>query len=114
MREILRVAAACGVKRIVFQSSQAVVTRPESPSHAPLHGIEDLVRRAGLTAAVAGGLGGVLVAGWAGLVALVVAALSFIGARRMMLRRLGGCTGDTAGALLELLEMAVLVGWALS
>ncbi|MGA4726964.1 NAD(P)H-binding protein [Micromonospora taraxaci] len=48
MREILRVAVACGVKRIVLQSSQAVVTRPESPSHAPLHAIEDLVRRSGL------------------------------------------------------------------
>jgi adenosylcobinamide-GDP ribazoletransferase len=56
----------------------------------------------------------VLVAGWAGLGALVVAALGFIGLRRIMLRRLGGCTGDTAGALLELLEMAVLVAWALS
>jgi len=30
-----------------------------------------------------------------------------------MLRRLGGTTGDTAGALLELLELAVLVSWAL-
>ena len=29
------------------------------------------------------------------------------------LRRLGGTTGDTAGALLELLEVAVLVGVAL-
>ena len=56
----------------------------------------------------------ILALGGSALVALIVAALSFIGARRMMLRRLGGCTGDTAGALLELLEMAVLVGWALS
>ncbi|MDG4808736.1 NAD(P)H-binding protein [Micromonospora sp. WMMD1120] len=47
VREILRVAAAGGVKRIVLQSSQAVATRPESPSHAPLHAIEDLVRRSG-------------------------------------------------------------------
>jgi adenosylcobinamide-GDP ribazoletransferase len=30
-----------------------------------------------------------------------------------MMRRLAGTTGDTAGALLELLEMAVLVGLAL-
>ncbi|WFF03758.1 NAD(P)H-binding protein [Micromonospora sp. WMMD964] len=48
MREILRVAAAGGVKRIVLQSSQAVVTRPDSPSHAPLRAIEDLVRRSNL------------------------------------------------------------------
>jgi adenosylcobinamide-GDP ribazoletransferase len=30
-----------------------------------------------------------------------------------MMRRLGGTTGDTAGALLELLEVLVLVGLAL-
>ncbi|CDF95037.1 MULTISPECIES: adenosylcobinamide-GDP ribazoletransferase [unclassified Pseudomonas] len=58
-------------------------------------------------------LGCVLVAGWAGVSALIIATVVFIGLRQMMLRRLGGCTGDTAGALLELLEMAVLVGIAL-
>ncbi|MFE9874299.1 NAD(P)H-binding protein [Micromonospora sp. NPDC005686] len=46
--EILRAATAGGVKRIVLQSSQAVGTRPGAPSHAPLHAIEDLVRRSGL------------------------------------------------------------------
>jgi uncharacterized protein YbjT (DUF2867 family) len=48
MPDILRVAATGGVKRIVLQSSQAVGTRPEAASHAPLHAIEDLVRRSGL------------------------------------------------------------------
>nr|BFE60972.1 hypothetical protein GCM10020063_054980 [Dactylosporangium thailandense] len=48
MPEVLRVAAAAGVKRIVLQSSQAVGTRPGAASHAPLHAIEDLVRRSGL------------------------------------------------------------------
>lgn len=48
MPEILRVATAAGVKRIVLQSSQAVGTRPEAASHAPPHAIEDLVRRSGL------------------------------------------------------------------
>ncbi|MFF7710450.1 adenosylcobinamide-GDP ribazoletransferase [Pseudomonas sp. NPDC007930] len=33
--------------------------------------------------------------------------------RWQMLRRLGGCTGDTAGALLELTELALLLGGAL-
>jgi adenosylcobinamide-GDP ribazoletransferase len=75
---------------------------------------DHLPRRAGWQVLLAVALGSVLVAGGAGLGALMAAALSFIGLRRMMLRRLGGCTGDTAGALLELLEMAVLVGWALS
>ncbi|GAA4468371.1 hypothetical protein GCM10023170_082250 [Phytohabitans houttuyneae] len=48
MPEILRVTAAADVKRIVLQSSQAVGTRPGAVSHAPLHAIEDLVRRSGL------------------------------------------------------------------
>lgn len=46
--EILRVAAAAGVKRIVVQSSQAAGTRPDAPSHAPLRAIEGLVRGSGL------------------------------------------------------------------
>ena len=33
--------------------------------------------------------------------------------RRMMIARLGGTTGDTAGALLELMETAVLILWVL-
>ncbi|MCQ2047583.1 cobalamin synthase [Stutzerimonas stutzeri] len=48
-----------------------------------------------------------------GLVALSLAAVTFMLARRAMLRRLGGTTGDTAGALLELVECTVLVGLAL-
>ncbi|WP_434656359.1 adenosylcobinamide-GDP ribazoletransferase [Pseudomonas sp. R3-56] len=75
---------------------------------------DHLPRRVGWQVLCAVALASGLVAGWAGLVALLVAALGFIGLRRIMLRRLGGCTGDTAGALLELLEMAVLVAWALS
>lgn len=48
--------------------------------------------------------------GWLALaVALLVGAL----VRRAMYRRLGGTTGDTAGALLELVECAVLVALAL-
>ncbi|GIF07212.1 NAD(P)H-binding protein [Actinoplanes siamensis] len=46
--EILNAAAAAGVKRIVLQSSQAVGTRPGAASHAPLHAIEDQVRRSSL------------------------------------------------------------------
>ncbi|WP_339504403.1 adenosylcobinamide-GDP ribazoletransferase [Pseudomonas sp. RL_105y_Pfl2_101] len=70
---------------------------------------DHLPRRAGWWVLSACALGCLLLLGWAGLWMLVVAALVFIGLRRMMLRRLQGCTGDTAGALLELLEVAVLV-----
>ncbi|MFL7962323.1 adenosylcobinamide-GDP ribazoletransferase [Pseudomonas kielensis] len=74
---------------------------------------DHLPRRSGWQVLSACALGCLLLLGWAGLWSLVVATLVFIGLRRMMLRRLQGCTGDTAGALLELLETAVLVALAL-
>ncbi|WP_057916982.1 adenosylcobinamide-GDP ribazoletransferase [Lysobacter antibioticus] len=54
------------------------------------------------------------VGGWRGAVALAVAALVFACWRRICLRRLQGMTGDTCGALTELIEAAVLVALALS
>ncbi len=50
---------------------------------------------------------------WAGLWMLFVAAAVFYWLRHVMLRRLGGTTGDTAGALLELLELAALLALVL-
>ncbi|UVL79756.1 adenosylcobinamide-GDP ribazoletransferase [Pseudomonas putida] len=47
--------------------------------------------------------------GWVVVPALAV----FAWLRHLMCRRLGGTTGDTAGALLELLELAVILGLAL-
>lgn len=47
--------------------------------------------------------------GWA---SLIIGIATFAAARAAMMRRLGGTTGDTAGALLEILEMVVLVVWA--
>lgn len=55
-----------------------------------------------------------LLAGWPGLLAVAVAALTFVLVRRALLQRIGGTTGDTAGALLELVECAVLVVLALA
>ncbi|RKR93116.1 uncharacterized protein YbjT (DUF2867 family) [Micromonospora pisi] len=46
--DILDVAKAGGVERIVLLSSQAAGTRPLSVSHAPLRGIEDAVQRSGM------------------------------------------------------------------
>ncbi|MCD9117079.1 adenosylcobinamide-GDP ribazoletransferase [Pseudomonas bijieensis] len=74
---------------------------------------DHLPRRSGWQVLSACALACLLLLGWAGLWALGVATLVFVGLRRMMLRRLQGCTGDTAGALLELLETAVLVALAL-
>jgi adenosylcobinamide-GDP ribazoletransferase len=56
----------------------------------------------------------VVIAGLSGVLAVVLAVLVFVWLRQVMLRRLGGTTGDTAGALLEILEVAVLVGLAIS
>lgn len=74
---------------------------------------QHLPRGAAKGVLVATAVGCVLVAGWSAVVALAVALVVFAGLRTVMLKRLGGTTGDTAGALLELLEVAVLVGLAL-
>ena len=52
---------------------------------------------------------------WSGpQLALATALLLFVWLRRALLSRLGGTTGDTAGALVELAECAVLLALALS
>ncbi|MBV7568793.1 adenosylcobinamide-GDP ribazoletransferase [Pseudomonas sp. PDM27] len=74
---------------------------------------DHLPRVAGRWVLAVSALACVLIAGLSGVVAVVLAVLGFAWLRRVMLRRLGGTTGDTAGAMLELLEVAVLVGLAL-
>ena len=74
---------------------------------------DHLPRKSGWWVLGLSALGCVVLAGHAGLWALGLAALGFVWLRRVMMRRLGGTTGDTAGALLELLEVLVLVGLAL-
>jgi len=54
-----------------------------------------------------------LLLGWSAMLALGAAALAFWLLRRAFVARLGGTTGDTAGALLELGECAVLLALAL-
>ncbi|EHK72110.1 hypothetical protein PPL19_04205 [Pseudomonas psychrotolerans L19] len=49
-----------------------------------------------------------------GLTALLVTAGIALLVRRALRRRLGGTTGDTAGALLEIVEAGVLVALALT
>jgi adenosylcobinamide-GDP ribazoletransferase len=74
---------------------------------------DHLPRSAGKQVLAVSALACVLIAGVGGVMALVVAVAAFVWLRQLMLRRLGGTTGDTAGALLELLEVAMLVGLAL-
>ncbi|SDU53271.1 adenosylcobinamide-GDP ribazoletransferase [Pseudomonas mandelii] len=74
---------------------------------------DHLPRLAGKRVLAVSALACVLIAGFSGAWALVLAGGMFVWLRQVILRRLGGTTGDTAGAMLELLEMVVLVGWAL-
>ena len=74
---------------------------------------DHLPRLAGQQVLVVSALACVLIAGLSGVLAVVLAALVFVWLRQVMLRRLSGTTGDTAGALLEILEVAVLVGLAI-
>lgn len=71
---------------------------------------DHLPRRAGWWVLGLSALGCVFIAGFG---AVLISLVGFVWLRRLMMRRLGGTTGDTAGALLELLEMGVLVGLAL-
>lgn len=70
---------------------------------------DHLPRRSGAWVLFASCVLCVCIAGLQGLYVLVVAGVAFFWFRRVMIRRLGGTTGDTAGALLELLELAVLL-----
>lgn len=74
---------------------------------------DHLPRTAGWQVLGLSALACLLLAGIDGLWMLLLAGLGFVWLRQLMLRRLGGTTGDTAGALLELLEVLVVVGWAL-
>ncbi|MGN8122585.1 adenosylcobinamide-GDP ribazoletransferase [Pseudomonas sp. 22082] len=74
---------------------------------------DHLPRKAGWQVLVGSAAACVAIAGFDAVVALLLAVVVFIWLRHLMVRRLGGTTGDTAGALLELLEMSVLVGLAL-
>jgi adenosylcobinamide-GDP ribazoletransferase len=70
----------------------------------------ELPRPAARNAVLGAAGAALLLAGWGGGLAMVLtAAVLFLAARRAMLRRIGGFTGDTAGALVELTETAMLL-----
>jgi adenosylcobinamide-GDP ribazoletransferase len=74
---------------------------------------DHLPRRSGIQVLAITAVVCVLIGGFAGLASVIVATAGFFWLRRLMIRRLGGTTGDTAGAMLELLEVLVLVTLAL-
>ena len=69
-------------------------------------------RHAGIIMAVLTVLGTLAVGGTLGAVALCAAAIAYLLIRRGLVRRLGGFTGDGAGALIEVIEAACLVAIA--
>jgi len=75
--------------------------------------VQHLPRRACLVSGAIGLAVVPLLLGLMGIWLLLAAVLTFWLARTLMLRRLTGTTGDTAGALVELVETAVLVTAAL-
>ena len=74
---------------------------------------EHLPRRGAIWVLLVSALAGLALGGWAVLWPLLAALVVFVWLRQLMCRRLGGTTGDTAGALLELLELTVVVTLAL-
>ncbi|MCE0916701.1 adenosylcobinamide-GDP ribazoletransferase [Pseudomonas sp. NMI760_13] len=74
---------------------------------------EHLPRRGANWVLLVSALAGLALGGWAVLWPLLAALVVFVWLRKLMCRRLGGTTGDTAGALLELLELTVVVTLAL-
>ncbi len=73
-----------------------------------------LPRRAALAVVLAVLIGVPALAGIQSLWPLAAALLAFVWLRALMQGRLGGTTGDTAGALVEIVEVAVLLGAALA
>lgn len=69
-------------------------------------------RRAGILMVVAAVLGALVVCGAVGAVAVGAAAIAYLSIRRALVRRLGGFTGDGAGALIEVIEAACLIAIA--
>ena len=69
----------------------------------------ELPRRAARNAVAIAAGAALLLADWYGLAMVLTALALFLGGRRAMLRRISGFTGDTAGALVELTEMLMLL-----
>ncbi|MHB8474492.1 MAG: adenosylcobinamide-GDP ribazoletransferase, partial [Gammaproteobacteria bacterium] len=73
-----------------------------------------LPRRTATAVVLAIGITVSMFTGKPGNVSLVVAATTFVLLRAMMLNRIHGTTGDTAGAMVELVETAVLTSIAIA
>jgi adenosylcobinamide-GDP ribazoletransferase len=71
-------------------------------------------RPGGRAVAASTGLSAIVVGGWSGLWATAVTAMAYLLLRRAFVRRLGGMTGDCAGAMIEVIEALTLVAGVLT
>lgn len=71
--------------------------------------VENLPKNASWVVLITGALIGFLVSFWGMLLVLI----AFYFLRRLMLKRLDGCTGDTLGATVEISEMLLMLGTVL-
>ena len=101
---LLAPAVARGLLLLLFLSTDYVRSGGLGEAlvqHFPRTSARYLLLILGLVLLIFGGSTGVAVLG--------CSLLLFVGLRQLMLRRIGGTTGDTAGALVELSEAAVLL-----
>jgi adenosylcobinamide-GDP ribazoletransferase len=91
----------------LFASTPYVRSNGIASSHAASLPRGPALVMAGVALCAAVGLGSM------GAAAVVTASIGFVLIRALLLRWIGGTTGDTAGAMIELLEAAVLVSLAL-
>ncbi|WP_293266035.1 adenosylcobinamide-GDP ribazoletransferase [Neptunomonas sp.] len=92
----------------VFARLGAIILLASTPYVRPQGIASSMVATMPRQGIYAMGLLGVLVLAWLGFAWLLVTVIVFWIARSMMLARLKGTTGDTAGALIELIEVALL------
>jgi adenosylcobinamide-GDP ribazoletransferase len=91
----------------------AFLTMPYARTHGLGTGLSDAPRAASVIA-LAMGVVACAAVGLRGIVALAAVLVVSLWWRRACMRRIGGTTGDTAGALVELSEAAALVALALA
>jgi adenosylcobinamide-GDP ribazoletransferase len=110
-----RLAAGCILPPLLARAAIPLLF-----AHTPYvraHGIAEHLtfhqsRHAGILLAVLTALGTLAACGVVGAVALGVAVIVYLLIRRGLVRRLGGFTGDGAGALIEVIEAACLIAVA--
>jgi len=74
---------------------------------------DHMPRRGAVAVVVMCSIGGVLMAGWLGVFAVLATIAVVLLLERSMRKRLRGCTGDALGASCELVELVVLLTFAL-